>query len=482
MPVTITVGAIVRASGLVARADLNGQRGTVMSFNADKKRFAVSFDTGESVMVKPENLTMAMDDDATSASAFHAVDARREADRAAAAAKQQKQQDPPPGFRLWDTIKIKGLASKPELNGTTATIADWKHDKLRFGIRLHDQSTLSIKPANCERIARSAVAGEEGLSAHEVVNGDSDWGECHLCNDARLTLVSPYLQCCGQSMCNDCAVKYHADAGSCPFCRTPFPSAPEEATPSLMARCSRSDPRAFYHISAMFSVVQKDECVASSHMLALVERGYAEAKLSMAITCWRSGFVSLGRELMQSAADDGLAEAMMRLGAACESGLHGFPRSYESAVTWYKRAADKDDATACTNLAVFYFHGRGGLEQSYTEAVRWYRQAARLGSTEAMCCLAECLQQGRGCEQDVAACGKWLHVAAYMGDQSAQSMLDAAYSASRFDWRRQPPPKEFLVQQSFHKNTQKRLGIVKAPEVDDDVPEIDREVANVLGT
>ena len=46
-------------------------------------------------------------------------------------------------------------------------------------------------------------------------------------------------------------------------------------------------------------------------------------KLTMAEASWRYGFISLGTGLMQSAAEDGLAQAMMRLGNACEHGEHG---------------------------------------------------------------------------------------------------------------------------------------------------------------
>ena len=131
MPVTLCVGAIVRAVGLSGRADLNGQRGTIVAFNDEKRRFAVNFDSGAlSLLVRPENLEVATDNDVTSASAFHAVSARREAQRDAAVAAAEICADPP-GFRLWDVITITGLASKPELNGITATIIEWKSDKGR---------------------------------------------------------------------------------------------------------------------------------------------------------------------------------------------------------------------------------------------------------------------------------------------------------------------------------------------------------------
>jgi len=480
MPVTLCVGAIVRAVGLSGRADLNGQRGTIVAFNDEKRRFAVNFDSGAlSLLVRPENLEVATDNDVTSASAFHAVSARRETQRDVAAAAAEICADPPAGFRLWDVITITGLASKPELNGMTATIIEWKGDKGRFDVCLCDGTTFGMKPPNCVPTARPTIEGEEKLMAFAVVDGDSDFGECHLCNDARLKLVSPYLQCCGHSMCNDCAIKYQGSAQGCPFCRRSFPTSVDEALSLGKRQCSRGDPRPFYHTSACLSAIKKDTCAASTYMVALVDRGYAEAKLTMGVACWKAGFVALGTELLHSAADDGLAEAMMKIATALEFGQHG-PRSLDKAAVWYQRAAAKGDPIACLNLGTFHFHGRGGVEQSYTEAVSWYRKAARLGNTQAMGNLAECLQHGRGCERNLEDVGKWLHVAATLGDSIAQQMLEP-----NFNWR-QPPPTDFLVRQEFHKVMAKRLGISKPAELSlaellADTPDVDRRVYDVLG-
>ena len=199
----------------------------------------------------------------------------------------------------------------------------------------------------------------------------------------------------------------------------------------------------------------------------------------MGVACWKAGFVALGTELLHSAAVDGLAEAMMKIASALEFGQHG-PRSLDKAAVRYQRAAAEGDPIACLNLGTFHFHGRGGVEQSYTESVSWYRKAARLGNTQAMGNLAECLQQGRGSERNLEDVGKWLHVAATLGDTTAQLTLEPY-----FNWR-QPPPTDFLVRQEFHKVMAKRLGILKPAELSPaellaDTPDVDRHVYDVLG-
>ena len=47
--------------------------------------------------------------------------------------------------------------------------------------------------------------------------------------DNKLKLVSPYLACCFNQMCNDCAVAYSEEGKEeCPFCRAPFEAAEAE--------------------------------------------------------------------------------------------------------------------------------------------------------------------------------------------------------------------------------------------------------------
>jgi hypothetical protein len=76
------------------------------------------------------------------------------------------------------------------------------------------------------------------------------------------------------------------------------------------------------------------------------------------------------------------------------------------------------------------------VQQSYEEAVKWYRVAAKAGNKMGMVCLAECLESGRGCLKDAVECYKWVHTAAYLGDEMCRHQC----SSDGFDWRRPPPP------------------------------------------
>ena len=52
----LAVGSAVCAAGLTGRADLNGRKGSITAFDAAKGRYAVTFETGEAVLLKPQNL------------------------------------------------------------------------------------------------------------------------------------------------------------------------------------------------------------------------------------------------------------------------------------------------------------------------------------------------------------------------------------------------------------------------------------------
>ena len=52
----LVVGGVVRAVGLTNRADLNGQRGVIISHDTSTGRYGVSFDGGASALLKAENL------------------------------------------------------------------------------------------------------------------------------------------------------------------------------------------------------------------------------------------------------------------------------------------------------------------------------------------------------------------------------------------------------------------------------------------
>jgi len=61
---------------------------------------------------------------------------------------------------------------------------------------------------------------------------------------------------------------------------------------------------------------------------------------------------------------------------------HEVEQSDTKAVQWFRKAAERGDATAQSFLGLMYVAGRG-VEQSDTKAVQWYRKAAEQGDAMA---------------------------------------------------------------------------------------------------
>ena len=81
---------------------------------------------------------------------------------------------------------------------------------------------------------------------------------------------------------------------------------------------------------------------------------------------------------LPSAKEGGL-EAQTYVGEIYEKGL-GVEPNYESAATWYKKAADKGYSRAQVNLGNLYERGLG-VEKNMDKAKEWYRKATGLSDT-----------------------------------------------------------------------------------------------------
>ena len=54
--VMLPAGSAVNLGGLKGRPELNGTRGTVVAFHADKGRYAIRLPSAEKILLRPENL------------------------------------------------------------------------------------------------------------------------------------------------------------------------------------------------------------------------------------------------------------------------------------------------------------------------------------------------------------------------------------------------------------------------------------------
>ena len=194
----------VEFCGLQGRADLNGKRGVVKGFVAEKDRYAVVVDEWPAreaapVLIKRANLRFIAEPG--SADRFHAAN-QEEAERDSKEAAEYRA--PPEGFQLDMPVTIVGLKSKPELNGCVAAITGWNPASERLQVLTVDSATeLSLKPENCAAGTFATYVGDALLSNVPMKGGDGEFGECVICQDNQLVLTSPMFLCCAQAMCDD---------------------------------------------------------------------------------------------------------------------------------------------------------------------------------------------------------------------------------------------------------------------------------------
>ena len=95
------------------------------------------------------------------------------------------------------------------------------------------------------------------------------------------------------------------------------------------------------------------------------------------------GFAASDEEtvrLLQRDADQGNANAQVRLGYFYENGRGGLAKDDRKAARLYKLAADQGNAAARNNLGVLYRDGGGGLTKDDREALRLFKLAADQGN------------------------------------------------------------------------------------------------------
>jgi len=146
------------------------------------------------------------------------------------------------------------------------------------------------------------------------------------------------------------------------------------------------------------------------------DRGYAasqEKDYQTAITWYRK------------AAEQGYARAQVSLGVMYDIGL-GVKKDYVQAVAWYRKAAEQGYAAAQYNLGVMYDHGLG-VKKDYVQAVTWYRKAAEQGYANAQYSLAFMYDNGQGVKNDYVQAFTWRRKAAEQGHANAQYNLGLMY-------------------------------------------------------
>lgn len=118
----------------------------------------------------------------------------------------------------------------------------------------------------------------------------------------------------------------------------------------------------------------------------------------------------------RKAADQGLAEAQVKLAICCEA--LGTAEGDAEAVALLRRAADQNYAHALYLLAYCYLEGVG-VPASNILYFAYLHEAAAQGSNEACCSLGSCYEFAIGTAEDKAAALKWYRKGAEGGDAEA---------------------------------------------------------------
>lgn len=206
-----------------------------------------------------------------------------------------------------------------------------------------------------------------------------------------------------------------------------------------------------YHLGNAFLEghgVVKDESRASDWYRKAAEQGNVFAQYRLGVMYEKGiGVKKDNGEALSwygKAADQGHAEAVNALGklrgAALfdlllneESANYQFGQGvyfllghgYESAIQWFRKAADQGHANAQSNLGNMYAHGQG-VAKDEVEAVRWYRIAAEQGNSSGQYNLGLMYLEGRGVPLNNARAVYWLAKSAQQHPTQDQQRLLAA--------------------------------------------------------
>lgn len=140
--------------------------------------------------------------------------------------------------------------------------------------------------------------------------------------------------------------------------------------------------RAMYLIGTMYELglsVDKNDETALEWYQKAADAGYDEARLKIGqYYLYIAGDVEKGLELLNAAAEEGIASAYSYLGD-----YYYKAESPAAAKTWYEQGAELGDDNSIGMIGYMYDTGNGAAK-SYTQSIEWYEKAAAMGNTNAM--------------------------------------------------------------------------------------------------
>jgi TPR repeat protein len=162
----------------------------------------------------------------------------------------------------------------------------------------------------------------------------------------------------------------------------------------------------------------------------LAEQGNANAQLRLG-WLYDSGGPGIPADLREStmwfrkAAEQGIVDAQVIHGIRYETG-QGVPVNEHEALRWYRQAADSGDAAGQYDLGILYASGKQ-IERDYDEALVWIRRSADQGYGDALKELELMRVLGLTSLEDYAALFTRSKVRADRGETNAQFALGLMY-------------------------------------------------------
>lgn len=213
----------------------------------------------------------------------------------------------------------------------------------------------------------------------------------------------------------------------------------QRAMPACSAAAQAGDGQSQHHLA---SVLRRNRALTDARYWAeqSAATGYAPGQLLLA-EFYQQGQGAPGDsdralELIEAAANQGLATAQYQAGMAWLNGLGTEPER-AVAMRWLERAAGQDNVEAQLQLAELYFDQP---DPGRHDARQWLNRAALLGSATAQYRLGASYLDGRGGPADPIQAYVWLSLALLNGEQRARAevqQLAGRLSPSQLETARQ---------------------------------------------
>ncbi|CAH0364775.1 unnamed protein product [Pelagomonas calceolata] len=318
---------------------------------------------------------------------------------------------------LWDALELRepmeGLSK-----GAHGYVVGWTGSAYELKI---NNRTYEVLPHQAKHRERPALDG-----ADEEIK--KDFGTCPLCdNEKTMTVADPYYACCGGQICERCADLldlHRLSKRKCPLCGKGVEGPSRDSSTEAHAvvcrrRAKKGDARAHFALAAMEAVLSEEE--QARHLLLLVDEGFAEAQYIYGSACIDHGFVSDGLRWWILAEQRGHAQASLRLSEQhfenAPPEVLGEPSSFARGLDYLHDACVRGSSEAAFSLGVLYYGGRAPhLDADPEVGTAFYRSAAELDHARGCLALADAISQADG---DAAEAEKWLHRAAWLGDEDA---------------------------------------------------------------